>query len=218
MSASEKRPVARKRNGKTRVLGAQGADTREKLLEAARDVFRDRTYISARVDDITDRAGVSHGAFYLYFASKADALEALAHQTAERMYALAGKLDSLEEGEKGFEQLKDWIGEFFDAYEHDAPVLVAWMTARPEDDRFDKLGREVMAHFAGRISKTMQRSINNGDRAHIDPGVAATALVAMLERLGYYMIVRGGPLKRKTVLETTASIWHQAIFGRSHRE
>ncbi|MGH2829833.1 MAG: TetR/AcrR family transcriptional regulator [Steroidobacteraceae bacterium] len=211
------RPAARSRgDGSRRPLGVQGARTRTRLLEAAREVFGERSYLATRVDDITKSAGMSHGAFYLYFESKAEVLEALALETAERMYRLAEELDAVEEGERGFQQLRNWIGEFFDIYQHDAPVLVAWMSARPEDERFDKLGREVMARFAGRMAKTIQRAIAHGHAHPVDPGIAATALVAMLERLSYYWFVRGATLKRADVLDTVAAIWHQAIFGRPH--
>jgi AcrR family transcriptional regulator len=200
-----------------RVLGEQGERTRTRLLEAATKVLRERTYPATRVDDITREAGTSHGAFYLYFANKAEVLEALATETADRMYGLADKLETLSEGEAGFAQLRSWIGEFVDAYEHDAPVLVAWMSARPEDERFDTLGREVMAKFAGRIARTMHHATEGGMPHPVDAGIAATALVAMLERLCYYWLVRGADLPRAKVLDTLAAIWHQAIFGRSHR-
>lgn len=179
-------------------------------------MFRERTYPATRVDDITRHAGTSHGAFYLYFSGKAEVLEALAKDTAERMYALADRLASIEEGEAGFDHLRAWIGDFVDAYAEHAPVLVAWMSARPEDVRFDRLGREVMAGFAGRIARAIEGAVDGGVRHPIDPGIAATALVAMLERLSYYWLVRGAPLERDGVLDTLAAIWHQSIFGRGH--
>lgn len=200
-----------------RVLGEQGERTRARLLEAAKKVFRERSYPATRVDDITREAGTSHGAFYLYFSNKAEVLEALATETADRMYLLAEKLEKVEPGEAGFTELRSWIEEFVEAYEHDAPVLVAWMSARPEDERFDTLGREVMAKFAGRIARTMHHAASDAGPHPLDAGIAATALVAMLERLCYYWLVRGAELPRGKVLDTLAAIWHQAIFGRSHR-
>jgi AcrR family transcriptional regulator len=46
--------------------------SRSALLEAGRDVFTARGYRGTRIDDIVQRAGVSHGAFYLHFAGKED--------------------------------------------------------------------------------------------------------------------------------------------------
>lgn len=205
-------------NGEPRVLGEQGERTRQRLLDAAKKVFKERTYPETRVDDITREAGTSHGAFYLYFANKAEVLEALAIETAERMYVLADELEGMKRGEAGFEQLRNWMDRFIDNYEENSPVVVAWMSARPQDERFDRLGREVLAKFAGRIAQTIRAADHDGRRHPVHAGVAAVALIAMLERFCYYWIVRGGGFNRDEVTETMAAIWHQGIFGESHKD
>lgn len=205
-------------DGQVRILGEQGERTRQRLLDAAKKVFRDRTYPDTRVDDITQEAGTSHGAFYLYFSNKAEVLEALAIGTAERMYVLADQLEGIERGEAGYEQLRRWMESFIDNYQENSPVVVAWMSARPQDERFDKLGREVLAKFAGRIAHTIRRSTGHGDRHPVHAGIAAVSLVAMIERFCYYWLVRGADFDRSDVAETMATIWHQAIFGASHRD
>ena len=57
-----------------RIAGVTGAETRERLLRAAASVFADRGYDGTRVADIAAAAGVSNGAMYAHFASKADLL------------------------------------------------------------------------------------------------------------------------------------------------
>ena len=49
-------------------------DTRARLLVAARQAFADLGYGRARVEDVVARAGVGHGTFYAYFASKEEAV------------------------------------------------------------------------------------------------------------------------------------------------
>jgi TetR/AcrR family transcriptional repressor of nem operon len=46
------------------------AETRSKLLDAARDVIRAKGYTATTVDDICAAAGVTKGAFFHHFASK----------------------------------------------------------------------------------------------------------------------------------------------------
>ena len=55
-----------------RIAGVTAAETRERLLRAAADVFAERGYDGTRVADIAAAAGVSNGALYAHFASKAD--------------------------------------------------------------------------------------------------------------------------------------------------
>src|ERR1700750_2467546 len=59
-----------------RIAGVTAAETRERLLRAAADVFAERGYDGTRVADIAAAAGGSHGALYAHFASKADLLVA----------------------------------------------------------------------------------------------------------------------------------------------
>jgi TetR/AcrR family transcriptional repressor of nem operon len=57
-----------------RTAGATAAGTTERLLRAAADVFAARGYDAARVSDIAVAAGLSNGAMYAYFDSKAELL------------------------------------------------------------------------------------------------------------------------------------------------
>ena len=57
-----------------RIAGVTAAETRDRLLRAAADVFAARGYDGTRVADIAAAAGVSNGALYAHFASKAELL------------------------------------------------------------------------------------------------------------------------------------------------
>ncbi|HEV7187946.1 MAG TPA: TetR/AcrR family transcriptional regulator [Blastococcus sp.] len=57
-----------------RTPGASSASTRERLLRAAADVFGARGYDGTRVSEIAETAGLSNGAMYAYFGSKAELL------------------------------------------------------------------------------------------------------------------------------------------------
>ncbi|MCK9875333.1 TetR/AcrR family transcriptional regulator [Frankia sp. Ag45/Mut15] len=56
----------RRGTGRTR----RGRQTRGQLVDAARTVFERDGFLHARVADICDLAGLSHGSFYTYFHSK----------------------------------------------------------------------------------------------------------------------------------------------------
>ncbi|CFX88137.1 Tetracycline transcriptional regulator, TetR-related, C-terminal [Syntrophomonas zehnderi OL-4] len=55
---------------------AQGAKTKKKLYEIAERLFTERNFSDVNVEDITDEAGITKGAFYVHFESK-DALIAV---------------------------------------------------------------------------------------------------------------------------------------------
>src|SRR3954464_6299717 len=54
----------------TRPRSPKGVRTRARLLEAAKEIFEEDGFLDARISDISERAGLSHGAFYHHFDSK----------------------------------------------------------------------------------------------------------------------------------------------------
>ena len=73
-----------------RIAGVSPAETRERLLAAAAEVFAERGYDGTRVADIAAVAGVSNGALYAHFGSKAELLVAALRAHGRRV--LAGML------------------------------------------------------------------------------------------------------------------------------
>lgn len=70
-------PVRRRRE-------EQRAATRERLLDAAGEVFAERGFYGASVEEITERAGYTRGAFYSNFGTKADLFLAVLDAHIER--------------------------------------------------------------------------------------------------------------------------------------
>ena len=68
-----------------RTAGATAAGTTQRLLRAAADVFAARGYDGTRVADIAVGAGVSNGALYAYFGSKAELLLAALRAHGRRL-------------------------------------------------------------------------------------------------------------------------------------
>lgn len=93
-------PASRDRDGR-RVLGAKGEATRTRLLEAAEEVFGTSGYHAAAVSEITRKAGVAQGTFYVYFESKLEIFRELVRQISQDIRrvsseAAAGARDRLE--------------------------------------------------------------------------------------------------------------------------
>jgi len=74
-----------------RVTREQAAANREKILEVAGTLFRERGYDGIGVADIMKRAGLTHGGFYGHFPSKDD----LAAEITARVLGREGWLERL---------------------------------------------------------------------------------------------------------------------------
>ncbi|MGW7531636.1 TetR/AcrR family transcriptional regulator [Amycolatopsis sp. NPDC054798] len=90
----------RRSPGRPRTKPAQ--ERRADLLDAAERVFVERGIDAARLDEITERANVAIGTFYLHFSSKYDIMIALRARFIERL---------LERQEAAVRQLPetDWV-------------------------------------------------------------------------------------------------------------
>jgi len=63
----------------------------DEILDAAVEVFSEKGFAAARVEDVAKRAGLSKGAVYLYFDSKEALFEALVKRFATNVVAEAAK-------------------------------------------------------------------------------------------------------------------------------
>jgi AcrR family transcriptional regulator len=70
-----------------RIAGVTAAETRVRLLQAAAEVFAERGYEGTRVADIAAAAGVSNGALYAHFGSKAELMVAALRAHGPRLMA-----------------------------------------------------------------------------------------------------------------------------------
>src|ERR1700756_4230807 len=70
-----------------RIAGVSAAETRGRLLRAAADVFARQGYDGTRVAGIAATAGVSSGALYAHFGSKAELLVAALRKHGRRVLA-----------------------------------------------------------------------------------------------------------------------------------
>jgi len=105
---------------------------RADLLEAGRELFLANGVAATSLDDITRRAGVSKGLFYLYFRSKDDLLDALHVQFSGR---LADRIRA------ATDQVEDWPAKL------DACVTVIFDSYREPDDL-----HEVLFRHGGHVS------------------------------------------------------------------
>jgi AcrR family transcriptional regulator len=71
-------------------------DRRKAILDAALDVFAERGYAGARLEDVATRAGVGKGTIYLYFSDKRALFIELVRGAAAPIFEQIGELSRLD--------------------------------------------------------------------------------------------------------------------------
>jgi AcrR family transcriptional regulator len=171
----------------------RGEDMMRRILDAGRASFSTLSYEGARVDDIVTEAGISHGAFYLYFRNKEDLLHRLAvdcaaaiRQLTEDLAALPRPIDR--------EQLRAWIASFVAVYQQDGPVIRVWLDNKDADPLMQALANDSL----GPLARALARLVEPDTVAAVGEDLAGLAMLSMLERLSSYFATIDGSVVTAT--------------------
>jgi len=77
----------------TRTAGTTAADTRVRILDAARTLFAEQGYAGTSVRDLTERLAITKAALYYHFPGKADVLLALVRPVLAAIDELAERVE-----------------------------------------------------------------------------------------------------------------------------
>jgi AcrR family transcriptional regulator len=138
---------------------SKGARRRERILEAALEVFSRRGYGDAGMEEIATESATSKGGLYFHFASKQALFGALLERTAELLMnrleaAAASESDPLRRADAAVARALDVFGShrrlarlfLIDAHTRDfAPRLLA-----------------IRAHFAERLARDLEDAVRQG--------------------------------------------------------
>ena len=185
-----------------RALSARGTRTRQRLLDAAEEVFGELGYHEASVVKLTEAAGVGQGTFYLYFASKQDVFDELVRDLNRRVRRAMKEASS--QGKTRLEaELLGFRAYFGFTAEHPALYRIIRQAEFVSPDMLRYHYERLSAGYVDALREAMER----GEIAELDPEVAAWALMGMGELTGMRWILwEQAPEMPARVLEELARI------------
>jgi AcrR family transcriptional regulator len=190
---------------------AKGERTRGRIVEAAEAVFVRRGYLEARVADIAQEAGVAHGSFYTYFASKDEVFREVADRVVTEMYAA---LEGRSLGGSAAERIREANRRYIELYERHAGVIALIEQVATFNDDLLQLRRDLRNRFIERVERAISRVWETGGEATappLDPHVAANALAGMVDNFTYWWFVLGESFDRDQALETLDQVWFRTL-------
>lgn len=166
-----------------RVTAAHEEATRQRILEAASQVFADKGFHDASIQDVVRASGLSVGAIYTYFRSKDDLVR------ASCLTMIADTADALLAGLPGAGSVRDTIGAAIDTWsteavrKHGGPAFLsqAWASAAEEPGLRDMLvrRRERLVTVA---TVLLREAIVRGEiRRGVDVDSLAHGFIAMMD-------------------------------------
>ena len=191
---------------------ARGRATRARLMEAGVTVFSRRGFHATRVDDIVTRAKTSHGTFYLYFSSREDLFEQLVAEVAQQFGELTDALPVIRDDEAGRAALEEWLASFLELYRSYGPLIRSWTDAESPREG----NGPGVPDLLGTIAEELATKVRVRASGRLDPGIAALAMVAMVERVNYFLATEQLRDDEGRMVEVLAAIILDAFFGPGH--
>jgi len=192
----------------------KGAETRARLVAAAKGVFEEQGFLSARVSDITARAGLSHGSFYHYFDSKEQVFREVA-EAQERLLTERPSGAGVAGGPppSHHERIRRANRRYLAQYRDEARIMGMIEQVSRYDEHVRAARTETQRHFADRA----EREIRSWQRAGlvdagIDPPIAAMALGAMVARFAELWLVQSyAQYDFDEAVEQLSRLWCNAL-------
>lgn len=190
-------------------LTDRGRRTRAQLVSAARKVFEDKGYPGTTMNDIAEKAGVSHGTVYTYFADKRDVFLAVAEDMQEQL-AVDWRVghedaDTLTRIEEGNRNTITTFGKHVRMFE----ILDQ---AGADDPEFRQLAIDIRQRYVERSVAGIRRLQKAGkvDKS-IDAYLAGSALCGMVEGIAMRWIFRHEEYDSEMIIDTLTVLWANAL-------
>ena len=163
---------------------SRGHKTRRALLDAAEEVFGQKGFNRANISEITRRAGVAQGTFYVHFRSKRDLLEGFVqHLSREMRFTLRSESDKVAD-QRDKEQ--EGVSAFFRFLRDHRQIyrLVA---------ESETLGQEIAMGYYRRLAEgytsALSDGIKRGEIRNLPPAFLARSLMGIYHMIGLKWLV-----------------------------
>jgi AcrR family transcriptional regulator len=172
----------------------KGVETRARLVAAAKEIFERDGFLDARISDIAEKAGLSHGSFYHYFESKEEIFREVARDQEDKLSTHcivdSGLLDTATNSTMR-ERLMESNRRFLTDYRDEAGIMGVIEQVSRYDEQV-RAARLVQQKFYQEQTEDAIRHLQRQGLAdaQLDPVIAASALSAMVSRFAEMWFVQ----------------------------
>ena len=195
--------------------GGARDENRRKLIDAAREVFAAKGYHVATVSDITRKAGLAKGTFYLYFEEKKEIYYDLVRTFLQMVKDIGASVQSeVKTPQEFFARCEQAGYELLRLFmEHHGLARLAYRESGL-DSELEKMLREFYRDIARVEAENIRLGIELGLFRPVDPLVVAYAHIGMVERVALGLLQEKDPPDPKHVARELLSIAFEGIRKR----
>jgi AcrR family transcriptional regulator len=139
---------------------------RSEIIEAALEVFSEKGYHAAKIEDIAARLNIGHGTFYRYFKNKLDIFNHVVEDVISRATEFVSDIDprepdTLEEYRRQLETIGDRLFELFKRHPQISRVLF-YEAFGIDDEYMQKRIREIFDLFGRFTAMYLENGVRKG--------------------------------------------------------
>ena len=170
----------------------KGERTRERLVDAAKEIFEEQGFLNARIDDIVARAEQSHGSFYYYFDSKEEVFRAIAAALDERLFAPLDDVILAESPLARGQRVREATRRYLESYRREARMMDLIEHVSRYDPEVNAMRLARHKRNTERVAEAIRhQQLRGAADPNLDPMIVATALGALTQRFAELWFVHG---------------------------
>jgi AcrR family transcriptional regulator len=181
-------------------------EVRERLVAAATELVRDRSFYELSVTDVTERAGIERTIFYRHFDDLADLLLRAATEAIESLYEAQVELDA-DRQEGDLETVRAAIEPAVRVYQRHGPVIRAVTEAGTSNPQIAARGAELRRRFNELTAGSLARLPGLLDNPPTDVAESARALNLLNEAYLRDAFGHEPRVSAEVAIETLTEIW-----------
>lgn len=169
---------------------ALGNKNRKSIIDLGCKLFLDKGLKETRVSDITKKLNIGKGTFYFYFSDKKELLLECIPLIFEKMFCRGW--DEVRRADHPLERLKKRAKIVFPVLEEFCSIIQLTKEALDDNDpKIKKMGKKTYQSIRMPLESDIKKGISKGVFEEVDPKVASTLMLGMMENIYYLQTIDG---------------------------
>jgi len=157
-------------------------ERKSQILNAAEDVFTQKGFEEARMDDIAEETGLSKGTLYLYFKSKDDLIIAILDRMFQREFRQLENLDQdAASATEAIWKITDLLTKEILGLLRLIPIVYQFLALAFRNKYVQKALKKYINRYLDILIPIIQRGIDSGEFRQVNAREVAVAMGALME-------------------------------------
>lgn len=184
-------------------------DKKEKILKAGMEIIGEKGYSAATIDEITEKAGVGKGTFYLYFKDKADLFYSIIEEEFDNL--IKETIKAVEEIDDFFEKIRKGIEMYLSLHQKHYLFFKILIQEKPfcKGRSFHHFWADFFSRWSI-IKEGISQGIKEGKIKDMDPDDIIYSLLGILHSHIHRWILSG---RKYFLVDKTDTIYQIFVNG-----